>query len=518
MPISFALLLLCRTDTQQHAWLSKQLYRDDELANLLSEFETKVNDFRQTETTRRFLSLSPRWTTIEEVGMPEKEGVADPDRLRDELYEWLVPSNGLEVRTKLQSTIAGGIVVSALIVGGGIIAAGGLGFIGGLLGYGASLTGGYGTASMVVGGGVAGTLLLKKRFRSKYNVMLQDLLQVYTGQIPITKSEMQLEASLLVEEVSFNEKWTNNTLQRTNIPMYDEYNQDSQRKFRRMVAMVSYIHKMKAMRARTSLVAICGPRDSGKTTLLSQLLHRPEIAAHGTGYTGGEAETVTVTPYQVPRVHGYAILDTPGLTGPDAKLRNKFTGAALNLASTFVYVREYMGLPTEIDVKTIQQILQCAARCKNPSILVCLNRCKEKLTEDAAGEIFHLRAETEASKWLATLDSLRSKYSAMMPSWVNRLWSGCRIEVRFVELKGGIEFEAELSRDERTRGIWTASSIGLWIAQNVIGPDPNENGRALQDHFRSFEYPAWQMGYRQELERVRRAAEVERINNSIGSF
>jgi 50S ribosome-binding GTPase len=325
---------------------------------------------------------------------------------------------------------------------------------------------------------------------------------VYTGEIAKTRDEMSLEELLIDEDKKFHEKTSPPKTsppmptRSTKIKMYDQYDGESQKTFQRIVSLVSYIHKMKVARARTSVVAICGPRDSGKTTLLSQLLHRPEIAVQGAGLTGGEKETQTVTPYLVPNAKGYAILDTPGLSGPDETLRNKFNVAALNLASTFVYLREYKGLPTETDVNTIQGIMQCAARSKTPSILVCLNCCKEKLTKNAAGEIFHLFAETEASNWLAKLQSLRPKDSSGVLSWVDSLWSRSCIEVKFVELGGGKELEHEFSADDRTKGIWTASSIGKWISRNVTGSESDGDGKAFQAHLENFDYKAWQKGVR----------------------
>ena len=166
--------------------------------------------------------------------------------------------------------------------------------------------------------------------------------------------------------------------------------------------VIDLIHEMKKNRLKRNIVAICGPRDSGKTTLISQLLRRSDLASF-TGITGGEQETRHVTPCKFPGNSDNMILDTPGLTGPKTGICNKFDRAALNLASIVVYVREYQGLPTEVDVNVIEKLLKCSARSKDRKILICLDKSKTKLTEDAASEIFDLTAQEEQMHWLHRL-------------------------------------------------------------------------------------------------------------------
>ena len=141
----------------------------------------------------------------------------------------------------------------------------------------------------------------------------------------------------------------------------------------------------------------------------------------------------------------------------------KFDKAALNLSSTsFVFIRRYDGLPTEVDVEVVSRILESSARTQQAQILICLNKCLQDLTEDAVGASEDMTAEGEKTRWLARFKELVSNRNAWF-SWFAR----CSIEVAFVELKGDAALEDELCDDERTRGVWTAHSIGKWISSKV---------------------------------------------------
>lgn len=486
-------------DTQQHAWIMRKLFANEILYEKLKELSRLVRQFECVRDTEVLL-MHPEWRAFEDVGKacdaepPQKD--SDYRRSRDELYKWIVPPNGLVVRTKLQSRMSVTVVLVSLAIGGGIVATGGLGIVGGLLGYGASLSGGYGTASLMLTGAGSVAYFMRSRLRSKYYVMLEDLVKLYTGIIPKTMAEMELEQMLLFAESEFMTNLDNGNLKRTGIPLFDQYEKESQECFKQRVELIRLIHGIKKERTKGQVVAICGPRDSGKTTLVSQLLHRPELAL-STGLAGGQGETRQVIPYSISNVSGYILLDTPGLTGPEQGIRSKFDDAALNLSSTFVYIREYEGLPTDVDIHTLKKILECSARSQDPKILICLNRARYKLTEDAAGEIFHMSAELEKKKWLARLYQLRS--SVKMPTWVSQLMSRSSIQVEFVELKGDKTLEAQLLKDDRTKGIWTASSIGEWISKSVSpqGGESNQNWVRFSAHMARFSYSNWQSGVRE---------------------
>lgn len=66
--------------------------------------------------------------------------------------------------------------------------------------------------------------------------------------------------------------------------------------------------------------------------------------------------------------------------------------------------------------------------------------------------------------------------------------------VEFVELKGDRALEVKLSNDVRTRGIWTASSIGEWIS-NALSPaegEGKERWAKFASHMEGFSYIEWQ--------------------------
>ena len=139
-----------------------------------------------------------------------------------------------------------------MAVGGGILSVGGLGIIGPLLGLQGSATGGYGTCSLLTTSGILTAKFLRTCLRTRYYVMLEDILKVYTGTIPRHVSEMELEASLIRAAADFETNKANKTLARGKFDLFDEYDHDSQQKFQRRVELIKVIHEI-------SVVAICGP-------------------------------------------------------------------------------------------------------------------------------------------------------------------------------------------------------------------------------------------------------------------
>ena len=482
-------------DAQQHCFIVKKLFGYNGLEKKLQKLQELVEEFKCVSDRARFLEMDSSWQELECVG----QDMDKFSRLRDMLYDWIVPPSGLTVRTNKQIAIARGVVVAATALGVGIVSVGGLGIIGPLLGLQGSATGGYGTCGLLTMSGVLAAKFLRTRLRTRYYVMLEDILKVYTGTIPRHVSEMELEASLIRAAADFETNKANNTLTRGKFDLFDEYDHDSQQKFERRVELITVIHEIKKERQKGSVVAICGPRDSGKTTLVSQLLRKPDLALKA-GLKGGDEETRRVSPYSFEGIPGYVILDTPGLTGPEKMIRAKFDKAALNLSSTFVFIRRYDGLPTEVDVEVVSRILESSARTQQAQILICLNKCLQDLTEDAVGASEDMTAEGEKTRWLERFKELGSNGNAWF-SW----FAQCSIEVAFVELKGDAALEDELCDDERTQGVWTAHSIGKWISSKVA-PEADDWKR-FDDHMGSFSYSQWRDGVRRSREEARKQEE-----------
>ena len=393
---------------------------------------------------------------------------------------------------------------------------GGLGIVGGLLGLGGSASGGLGTAALVtVSGSASSYFLFRSRVRSDYHIMLEDLLKVYTGVVPTSMSELKLEESLLAAAANFNINLATGKIRRTNIAMFDQYDDVSKQRFNKVINWIDAIHEIKKERLRGTIMTVCGPRDSGKTTLVSQLLQKPALV-FSTGFQGGEQETRHVIPHPISNIPLHVLLDTPGLTGPEENVRDSFVTGALNLSSTFIYVREYNGLPTSVDLDVVCRILKCAARTKPPSILICLNRCKTKLTEDAAGEIDDLTAKGEKKAWLKRLNELRSQGNSSFSLWVNQLFNRCDITVEFVELNGDKELEDTFKKDFSLDGIWTCSSIGQWLSDVTKPKDDvrSKHWSMFDDHMKNFRYRRWQEGVRESRELRRRERKEEEQRES----
>jgi len=479
-------------DTQQEAWIMAKLFHDDRLTKELSILATKLKqrfwDIRNTD----YLELDDECGALEDIiGNPRQKNAA-----LKSIYSTVVPPDGILVRTKSNFWLGIGIGAASLLLGGGVIALGGLGVIGGLVGSGGSLTGGYGTASLLVSSGLGtGFFAFRHRFRSDYSVMLEDLVKTFTGIQPQGLSELELEAALFTSVEIYDE--VKECLPATGIPTLRDYDEKSQVQILERVDVIRSIHAIKKIRASATIITVCGPRDSGKTTLMSQLLQDPKLAL-STGRRGGQQETRQVTPYKLQGITGYALLDTPGLTGPEEKIRDKFVHAALNLSSVFVYIRRYDGLPTETDVETITRILQRASCSNQPKVLICLNQGLRDLTRDAIGDLSdsnfadEVSAELLKKEWLSRLNELKDGSENYLHR-VKMLWSRSRIDVEFVELDGDSEYELRLSTDPRTKGVWTTSSIGRWIS-NMTQQENDSAWNSLQNHLGSFSYQVWKEG------------------------
>ncbi|CAB9518896.1 expressed unknown protein [Seminavis robusta] len=433
-------------DTQQHAWIMKKLFNDDRLSVKLQDFQEEADRNCGKDTT--FLSMQASWKRLEDVGtypgnmgnMRKTRDAGNMRKTRDALYDWIVPPEGLPLQTEAQVWCFAAIVASSFLLGGGVISAGGLGVMMGV-------------------GRITG-----------------DLVKVYTGWAPRSRSEFQLEEELLKAHDAHQKG--KKTTTPTKFPTFDDYDPPSQKKIRARIAVIRKLHEVKKARMKGTVISVCGPRDSGKTTPFlscykNQTLHLPRVSLVEKG--------------------------RPELLRP--------TLFPASLGSLFLTpLVEYAGLPTEVDVAVIQKILQNSSRSRDPKILVCLNRCVSKLTEDAAGEIFDVTAAEEKKKWQESLAKLQSSETTQ---WTLSASSASSISVEFVELKGDRRKEDSYNEDERTKGIWTTSSIGTWITQNAM-EGTEENCGKVHAFLSAFDYPNWQEGVRKCRKERKEQEERER--------
>ena len=119
-------------------------------------------------------------------------------------------------------------------------------------------------------------------------------------------------------------------------------------------------------------VFVSGPANSGKTTLVSQLLMSPELE-QGAGYMQ-ECRTQGVNAHKWGQ--GALVIDTPGLDAAQDELVGKFRAGAC-AAKAYVYIRSYQGLEQGDDVKNIVVTLDQAAS-PSPHVLILLNQVIEK--------------------------------------------------------------------------------------------------------------------------------------------
>lgn len=392
-------------DTQQHCWILKEKCNNRSLEEKMKTLKRLVKKHCNIPDSV-FLDMNRGWRKLEDVGFPMSDGNQRVDNglyrtFRNDLFKWIVPPNGLPIQSTVQQVTGLTIIAGSLLLGGGIISVGGLGVVGGLIGVGGSATGGYGTAWLIGSAGFVIAECLKSRASSEYCTMLRDMIKVYTGRTQESLPEMDLERVLVQAANNYHEFRSSGRLSNTRqkgITVFHECTIESQRKIQERVELIEVINDIKKERLKLKVVSVCGPRDSGKTTLVSQLLHDPKLALKA-GFRGGEEETKSVTVYNFQDVSNHVILDTPGLTGTNRIIRDKFSKSALNLSSTFIYIRPYEGLPTEIDVETVSTILNFAANSEKAKILICLNSCVGILTEDAIDERWDLIAADLKKQW-----------------------------------------------------------------------------------------------------------------------
>lgn len=99
-------------------------------------------------------------------------------------------------------------------------------------------------------------------------------------------TEMELEAAILSSEANYHRNCTSGKLKSANITLFHQYDSNAQKIFYNRVSLVRVIHEIKKERLKGTVVTVYGPRDSGKTNLVSQLLHEPKRTLN-TGLGGG---------------------------------------------------------------------------------------------------------------------------------------------------------------------------------------------------------------------------------------
>ena len=142
-------------------------------------------------------------------------------------------------------------------------------------------------------------------------------------------------------------------------------------KVNRRYEAIKIIHRIKEAMCIPA-VFVSGPANSGKTTLVSQLLMSAEVE-EGAGYTQ-ECRTRQVTAHKWGRAA--LIIDTPGMDAAQSELEGKFRAGAC-AAQAYVYIRSFQGLEQKDDVKNIVVTLDQAAS-RSPHVLILLNFVIEK--------------------------------------------------------------------------------------------------------------------------------------------
>lgn len=295
----------------------------------------------------------------------------DAKKLIQKMLDWICPPGGLKLPTKMGNAKRGVLTVAAFAgMGAAVYYTGGLSL---LLPSLFPATGGWLTGGVSSTGLVMAYLVSDDGLPAQYNEMLTVFLEEAGCSLALCPAflrndEFEKEKRLieLVEarKVGGVLKWVDNG-------RFAGLTRSGLQEVNRRYEAFKIIHRIKETMCMPT-VFVSGPANSGKTTLVSQLLMSPEVE-EGAGYTQ-ECRTRQVTPHK----WGQAalIIDTPGLDAAQAELEGKFRAGAC-AAQAYVYIRSFQGLEQVDDVKNIVVTLDQAAS-RSPHVLILLNQVMEK--------------------------------------------------------------------------------------------------------------------------------------------
>jgi len=281
------------------------------------------------------------------------------------------------------------------------------------------------------------------------------------------------------------------------------------------IEAIKLIHVMKQAMQK-HIVSICGPANSGKTTLISQLLMNPEIQQLS-GYELQQRTTGVIVRELCPDTF---IIDSPGLDAAQYELMKKFELSSALLGTAYVYIRLWQGPEQRDDMETVLKILELSGQ-ESPHVLIVLNKVIAN-REDALGR------PLERAALLGICDRFKSELRELhrQRNCVDELreddnlWEWCRSKLQeMVERRCKnvtvVLGDLRYSRADITSKapdihdlIYDAAKIAEWCAMVV---NPAGTHTSLHEHVRSVDYSQWA---ERCLDLENRAARANQIRTS----
>jgi len=324
--------------------------------------------------------------------------------------------------------------------------------------------------------------------------MLNQLLQAvsisYTPQI-LMGTEFQKEEALLMGVAS---SMTKRGSMFKHGPM-SELTDHSELLVKNRVDAIQLIHSMKRSMP-SQIVSVCGPANSGKTVLISQLLMDPRIQQLS-GDELAERTTGVIVREWCPNTF---IIDSPGLDAAQAELVNKFKKSSALLGTAYVYIRVWQGTEQRDDMETALNILELSDQ-ESPHVLIVLNRVLVN-REDALGrKLDRDKLLGICVRFKSELKNLVRERNLLDPTPDDSsVWEWCRTKwhemverrCKNVEVVLG---DLRYSRDDiQSKApdihdiVFDAARIADWCAQVM---DPDGANTKLRQHVKDVDHSRW---------------------------
>ena len=389
------------------------------------------------------------------------------------VLEGLLPADGHVFKTTKQKVgqFMIGTLTSIAVVA--IIASGGLGLVGALVGASGSLTGGYGTAGTLAVLGALSVRELRSLVRGQYQQLLHEL-NAWYGQIaPLRGEEFDMEAQLLPRLeglVHQQQSW------------YRSPTEATRRLIDTLMKAIKLIHAMKIHASRLGVIAILGPQKVGKSLLTAQLMMDAAAERESTR----DDNTEDSPSYRF--TSNIVMLDSPGLTSRRDAVANTYYAAGHQLAQTFIYMKTLGSHGNRVesyDVEAIMRTLMDSEE-KSPRLLICLNSARQ-IRPDVRGDwpsVEGLKRQQE--RFLEDLKTTIQEKIRTPMHWGNLLaemlnrrfeakWKN--VEIRLSDLGHPTSGTGDVPDDLKAflcgPEVWNAEQIGDWICRSRASASPD---------------------------------------------
>eukprot|EP00931_Biecheleriopsis_adriatica_P053683 TRINITY_DN31492_c0_g1_i2.p1 TRINITY_DN31492_c0_g1~~TRINITY_DN31492_c0_g1_i2.p1 ORF type:complete len:1067 (-),score=185.57 TRINITY_DN31492_c0_g1_i2:126-3326(-) len=352
------------------AWLQKKYSQCSELLHCLAKFEVIVQE--PGDGPSMCDDANREWDEGEALC-----SIGEDPRMQERLKkitDWVCPESGLILLTKTQkagryAAVLGGFALGACA----LVAGGGISFFLPMFATGGVLT----SVLAPTAASLAAVYYFRSVLSHRYDKFLMELLQAVGVNVMnhpklAVMSEFKKEKLLMMQ---VGKSGVESALQSGHLSNLTD---DSIKTLKDRIEAINLIHSMKQHVAGAH-VSVCGPANSGKTTLISQMMMDPDIEA-GAGF---DLDRRTTGVFARRWGNSAFILDSPGLDAAQADLMRKFELSSSLFGKAYIYIRVWQGPEQRDDIETLTKILDsCTAT--SPHVLVVLNRVIQ-LRKDARG-------------------------------------------------------------------------------------------------------------------------------------